>query len=289
LLHLPTGRLAVSDPGYEFGPEPLDRDVPPALHRVELALRSWRSDDGVVTPPLLIAAVRVSLQPGAAARFAAVRSALRGEPLDVGVDSGLVSVFDRAALPGLAGAAILDALPGSGPEHVAGGPAAHIVSAPGGGGIFVCSAGMGDGAYRAWWGETTEGETVELIVDFGLLEHSIWRTVERPASVLLGSAAAVRLAFAGTSIELEPVPPASMGRPFTWTPVEHQVVFRRPAGPHWDFSLRDAAGGWVGGPGSAELVPGPWFEVFDRTQIERAAIIRVQVLEGTAPDEPLES
>ena len=32
-LHLPTGRLAIHDPGYEFAPDPLDRDVSTGLHR----------------------------------------------------------------------------------------------------------------------------------------------------------------------------------------------------------------------------------------------------------------
>jgi hypothetical protein len=34
---------------------------------------------------------------------------------------------------------------------------------------------------------------------------------------------------------------------------------------------------------------GPWFEVFDRAQLERAATVRIRIHEGNAPDEALES
>lgn len=33
-LELPTGRLAIHDPGYEFAPEPLDRDIPAGAHHI---------------------------------------------------------------------------------------------------------------------------------------------------------------------------------------------------------------------------------------------------------------
>jgi hypothetical protein len=147
---------------------------------------------------------------------------------------------------------------------------------------------MGDGGYRAWWGEDAADEAVELVVDFGLLEHSLWRTVELPAATLLASAARIRLALAGTGLELEPVSAESMGVPYRWSPVETQVAFRRPAGPNWEFTLLDADETWVGSPGRAELVPGPRFEIFDRAQIERAAVLRIRIHEGNAPDEPLD-
>ena len=287
-IDLPTGRLAIHDPGYEFAPDPLDRDLAPGPHRVDLALRSWTSDDGVVSPPGLIAAVRVGHGPGRPERFVAVRSALLGADLSIGVDSGLVAVFDRALLPALAGSAILDVIPESSPASDAGGPPAQIVLTPVGT-VFVCMAGMGDGSYRAWWGENADGETVELIVDFGLLAHSLWRTVERPASTLLASAARIRLAFAGTGLELEPVPRESIDVPFGPAAAETQIAFRRPAGPLWEFTLLDDDGAWAGGPGLIQMGRGPWFEVFDRAQIERAETLRVRIHEGTAPDEPLES
>jgi hypothetical protein len=301
-LELPTGRLAIHDPGYEFAPDPLDREVPPGRHRVDLALRSWIGDDGTFYPPHLIAAVRVTLRPGRPERFVAVLSALRGRDLDIGVDSGLVSVFDRALLPTLAGAAILDAMPETSTGTAAGAIEASIWPASAGS-VFVCTAGMGDGGYRAWWGEDAEGETVELIVDFGLLEHSLWRTVERPAAALLGSAARIRLAFAGTGLELEPVPlesigaplhpvpPGSLGGPIRHTAAEAEakVALRRPPGPLWEFSLRDGDGSWMGGPGLIQMMPGPWFEVFDRALIERADVVRIRIHEGNVPDEPLEA
>ena len=151
LLDLPTGRLAIHDPGYEFAPDPLDRDGPPGAHAVDLVLRSWRADDDTVTPCAMIAAVRVRLRAGLPERLVAVRSALRNTDLDIGVDSGLVSIFDRALLAELAGAAILDAVPGCAPEGTPGNPTAHIEAAPGGGSLFTCQAGMGDGSYRVWW------------------------------------------------------------------------------------------------------------------------------------------
>jgi hypothetical protein len=287
-LYLPTGRLAIHDPGYEFAPDPLDREVAPGAYAVDLALRSWTGEDGVYHPPHLIAAVRVRLRPGRPDQFVPVQSALRGRELDIGVDSGLVSIFDRMLLPTLGGSAILDAMPETSTGAQAGTIEAAIWPAAAGS-VFVCTAGMGDGGYRAWWGEDADGEAVELIVDFGLLEHSVWRTVERPAGTLLESAARIRLAFAGTGLELEPVAAEAMGVPYRWTPEEAQVAFRRPAGPLWELSLRDADGAWVGGPGRAQLVPGPWFEVFDRTQIERAATVRIRIHEGNAPHEPLEA
>jgi hypothetical protein len=287
-IELPTGRLAIHDPGYEFTPDPLDRDVPPGAHLVDLALRSWRNQDGTVAPPGLIAAVRVALRPGRAERFVPVRSALRGRDLDIGVDSGLVAIFDRELLPTLAGAAILDAMPETSTGTDAGTLEAAVWPARVGS-VFACSAGMGDGGYRAWWGEDEAGETVELIVDFGLLEHSRWRTVELPASVLMAGAARIRLALAGTGVDLEPVPVESIGGPIFWAPAETQVAFRRPPGPLWEFRLYDADGSLIGSPGHVQLVPGPWFEVFDHAQIERAETLRVRINEGTAPDEPLES
>ena len=287
-LELPTGRLAIHDPGYEFAPDPLDRDVPAGAHRVDLALRSWRNQDGAVSPPGLIAAVRVALAPGRAERFVPVRSALRDRDLDIGVDSGLVAVFDRELFTALGGAALLDVIPDSSPASDAAGTAAEIVLTPVGP-VFVCTAGMGDGGYRAWWGEDDGDDAVELIVDFGLLAHSLWRTVERPASTLLASAARIRLAFAGTGLELEPVPRESIDVPFGPAAAETQIAFRRPAGPLWEFTLLDDDGAWAGGPGLIQMGRGPWFEVFDRAQIERATTVRVRIHEGSAPDEPLES
>jgi hypothetical protein len=287
-VELPTGRLAIYDPGYEFAPDPLDRDVPPGAHFVDLALRSWRNQDGSVAPPGLIAAVRVALRPGRAERFVPVRSALRGRDLDIGVDSGLVAIFDRELLPALGGAAILDAMPETSTGTAAGTLEAAVWPAAAGS-VFVCTAGMGDGGYRAWWGESADGEAVELIVDFGLLAYSLWRTVERPAATLLASAARIRLAFAGTGLELEPVPRESIDVPSAPGAAETQIAFRRPAGPLWEFTLLDADGAWAGGPGLIQMGRGPWFEVFDRAQLERAATVRIRIHEGNAPDEALES
>jgi hypothetical protein len=287
-LVLPTGRVAIHDPGYEFAPDPLDRDVPPGAHRVDLALRSWTADDGTVTPRAMIAAVRVRLRPARPARFAPVRSALRQSDLDVGVDSGLLSIFDRALLPELNGAAILDAIPGCAPEGTAGSPTAHVAAAPAAGSLFTCQAGMGDGSYRAWWGIDAGDDAVELIVDFGLLSHSLWRTTEIPAGALLGTAARLRLALLGTGVELEPVPFDSVPIPYPSAVAGTSVAFRRPAGPLWEFTLLDGEGAWAGSPGRGQLVPGPWFEVFDRRQIERASTLRIRIHEGVAPDGPLD-
>jgi hypothetical protein len=287
-LVLPSGRLAIQDPGYDFAPDPLDRDVPPGGHPVDLALRTWTSEDGVVSPPLLIAAVRVALRPGRPERYTPVRSALRRQDLSIGVDSGLVAIFDRALLRMLAGSAILDAMPEASTGSNVGSPNAHIVPAAVGS-VFVSMAGMGDGAYRAWWGESDGGEAVELIVDFGLLAHSRWRTVERPAAMLLTSGARIRLALAGTGLELEPVALESIGAPLHWGTPETQIAFRRPPGPLWEISLHDADGVWAGSTGHVEMMPGPWFEVFDRTQLERAQTVRIRIHEGDAPDEPLEA
>jgi hypothetical protein len=286
-LSLPTGQLAIHDPGYEFAPDPLDRSVPAGSHPVDLLLRTWRNPDGEIGPPLLIAAVRLVAGPGDVDRYVPVLSATRGAALDIGVDSGLVAIFDRATLPALLGVAILDAVPDSGPDYPPGVVPAHIVPGPRGG-IFASTAGMGDGAYRAWWGEGADGELRELIVDFGLLEHSLWRTVERPASILLESAARIRLALAGTGVELEPVPMDSIEVSLPWAPTDAQLAFRRPPGPVWEMSLQAADGAWVAGPGLVQVVPGPWYEIFDRGQVEGAATLRIRIHEGRVPDQPLE-
>lgn len=286
-IELPTGRVAIHDPGYEFAPDPLDRDVPPGAHVVDLALRSWRNQDGTVAPPGLIAAVKVGLRPGRAASFVPVRSALRARDLDIGVDSGLVAIFDRELLPALAGTAILDAMPETSTGTAAGILEAAIWPAVAGS-VFVCTAGMGDGGYRAWWGLDVDDEAVELIVDFGLLSHSLWRTVEIPAEALLGSAARLRLALLGSGVELEPIPFESIPIELPWKPEEASLAFRRPAGPLWELTLLDREQAWVGGPGHGQLVPGPWFEIFDRRQIERAATLRIRIHEGLAPDMPLD-
>jgi hypothetical protein len=287
-IELPTGHLAIHDPGYGFAPDPLDRDAPPGEHGVDFVLRSWTADDGTVTPRAMIAAVRVDLRPGRPERYVPVHSALHDRDLDIGVDSGLVSIFDRALLRELAGAAILDAVPDCAPEGTLGNPTAHIEAAPGGGSLFTCQAGMGDGSYRAWWGLDGNDDALELIVDFGVLSHSLWRTVEIPAGALLGSAARLRLALLGTGVELEPVPFDSIPIPYPWASEATAVAFRRPAGPLWEFRLYEADGTLVGSPGLGQMVPGPWFEVFDRSQIERAEILRVRIHEGNRPDEPLE-
>lgn len=288
VLRLPTGRLAIHDPGYEFAPDPLDRDVPPGAYVVDLARRSWTDSDGTLIPAALTAAVRISVRPGEARRFVPIRTSVGDHELSVGVDSGLVAVFDRALLQRLASRAILDAVPGSVPEEASGQPAAHIVAAPGGGGIFVCQAGMGDGSYRSWWALDPDGEVVEIIVDFGLLEHSLWRIVEVPSSAFLGSPARLRLALAGTGLELEPVPAASIGVPIPWAPPEGIVALRRPAGPLWEFRMLDGGGAIIGSPGQAQLVPGSWFELFDIALLERSEIVRVRIHEGTEPLQQIE-
>jgi hypothetical protein len=288
VLGLPTGRLAIHDPGYAFAPDRLDRDVPPGVHVVDLVVRSWTSDDGAFTTAAFTAAARAAVRPGEVRRYVPVRTSADDRELSIGVDSGLVAVFDRALLDRLSSTAILDAVPGSAPDGSPGQPPAHIVAAPGGGGIFVCQAGMGDGSYRAWWGLDVDGEVVELIVDFGELEHSLWRTVELPASAFLGSPARLRLALASTGLELEPVPPASIGVPIPWATPEEIVALRRPAGPAWEFRMLDAGGAIIGSPGQAQLVPGPWFELFDIGLLRRSELVRVRIHEGTEPHEAIE-
>jgi uncharacterized protein DUF4241 len=283
MLPVPTGRLAIHDPGYEFAPEVLDRTVQPGIYPVDLALRSWTNPDGTVAPAALTAAARISFGGGRADRHVHVRSADGASDLVFGVDSGLISVFDRSLLAGLNGAAILDRLPDDVPGRRADRPPASVEGLPTGGSLFVCQAGMGDGAYRAWWGLGEDDEPTELIVDFGLLEYSRWRTVEFPAAAMLGSAARLRLAIAGTGLDLEPVPFDSLGMPPPPTMSGDLIALRRPAGGTLEFRLLDSDGTVVGNPGLAQLVPGPWFDIFRRAQVERAETVRVRIHEGTMP------
>ena len=287
-LELPTGRLAIHDPGYEFAPEALNGELDPGAYPVDVVLRSWRGEDGATTEAALIAALRIAVTPAATARYVAVRTSVGDRDLDIGVDSGLVAVFDRSLLGRLGSSAILDAIPGSAPDHLVEEPIAHIVAAPGGGSILVSRAGMGDGAYRAWWGLDAQREITELIVDFSLLSYSTWQSREIPVDVLLGSAAGLRLALARLDVELEQVPPSSIGVPLQWASPDDVVAFRRPAGPHWEFRLVDTEGVVIGGPGLTQLFPGPWFEIFPREQLERASTVRIRVHLGNEPDEVVE-
>jgi hypothetical protein len=288
-IDVPSGRLAIQDPAVELTPDTLDRTIPPGAYPVDLALRSWTAEDGAIIEGALIAAARIAIRSRPAVRFVPVRASAGLTELAVDVDSRLISVFDRSSLAALAGTSILDAVGASAPEWRPDVPFAYIVAAPGGGTIFVCESGKGDGRYRAWWGLAGDDEIVELVVDFGELEYSLWRTVEFPASAILGSAARLRLALAGTGLELEPVPAESLGIPIppgtAGSPGTggRYVALRRPAGPRWELRLLDASGALVGSPGQAQLIPGPWFEVFERVLVERASTVRVRIHGGRAP------
>lgn len=287
-LTLPTGRLAVHDPGYEFAPDALDHSVSPGGYPIELALRSWTRPDGTVVPRAVTAAVRVSFGGGEVRRFAPVRSSDGRRELVFGVDSGLIAIFDRSLLKTLAGIALLDAIPDDKPEASSGLPPAGMVAGPGGASVFMCQAGKGDGAYRAWWGLDEDDAAAELIVDFGELWFSRWRTVEFPANVLLSSAKRLQLALAGSGLEYEPVPFASLGIPPPPTMSEDLVALQRPAGQLLELRLLDDAGTVIGNPGHAQLFPGPWFEILERKLVERASMVRVRIHEGNVPLEPLE-
>ena len=288
-LGLPTGHVAIRDPGYEFAPDPLDRVVPSGVHKVDLAVRSWTAADGTVTEAGLIAAVRVTVRHGEALRFMPVRTSAGDKELAIGVDSGLVAVFDRAFLAALSSSAILDAIPESAPEGAPGQPPAYILAVPHGGGIFVCQAGMGDGSYRAWWGLDEDDEAVALIVDFGVLEHSRWRTIEVPSDAFLGSAARLRLALGGTGLDLVPVPATSIGAPISWASPDDVVAVRREAGPHMEFRMLDSNGAVLGSPGHTQLFPGPWYELFAIALLERSETVRVRIHEGTEPLQPMDT
>jgi hypothetical protein len=286
-MDLPTGRIAVHDPGYEFAPARLDRDVPPGRYPVDVALRSWTAPDGTERLASIIAAARLRFADEPAASHVPVRSATGGdEPAVFGVDSGLISLFDRSLLERLGGAAILDAVPATADQIPPEAMQARIVPAPGLTSVFVCQAGKGDGAYLAWWGLDDEGAAVELVVDFGELVENAWRVVELPAEVFRGGPARLKLALAGTGVELEPVPVASIGHPVAWAAPEAIRAFRRPPGPLWEFTMLDSEGAWVGSPGLTQMVPGPWFELFELEKLERAATIRIRIHEGTRALKP---
>jgi hypothetical protein len=287
-LALPTGRLAIHDPGYEFAPDALDRSAAPGTYPVDLALRSWIGPDGLLVERAITAAARLSFGGGVARAFVPVRSSDGQRELVFGVDSGLISVFDRSLLGSLGGKALLDSLPDDVPRSEPDRPPAQISSMPDGQRLFVCQAGKGDGAYRAWWGLDADGEAVEVIVDFGELEYSRWRTVEFPASVLLASAARLRLALAGSGLELVPVPFESIGIPLL-PPMNGPIVaLRRVAGQHLELRLFDEDGTLIGSPGHGQLIPGPWFEFLERAMVERAATVRIRIHDGTSPLELLE-
>jgi len=283
-IDLPTGRIAVHDPGYEFAPARIDRDVPPGRYPIDVALRSWTAPDGTERLASIIAAARLRFGDNPAASHLPVRLGTGGdEPAVFGVDSGLISMFDRSLLERLGGAAILDAFPATADQIPPAELQARIVPAPGLLSVFVCQAGKGDGAYLAWWGLGEEGSVVELVIDFGELIENVWNVVEIPAEAFRGGAARLKLALAGTGVDLEPVPVESIGVPIHWAAPEDVRAFRRPAGSRWHLSLRDAGGAWIGGPGLTQLFPGPEFEWFKKDELDRAVTVRIEIHEGTKP------
>jgi hypothetical protein len=258
--------------------------VPPGRYPVDVALRSWTAPDGTERLASIIAAARLRFGSEPAVSYVPVRPAAGGEePAVFGVDSGLISVFDRSLLERLGGAAILDAVPAMADQIPPAEVQARIVPAPGLASIFVCQAGKGDGAYLAWWGLAEDGAVVELVVDFGELIETDWRVVELPAEVFRGGPARLKLALAGTGVELEPVPAESIGAPIHWAAPDEVRAFRRPAGSRWHLSLLDADGTWIGGSGLTQLFPGPEFEWVKKEELERAATVRIRIPEGTRP------
>jgi uncharacterized protein DUF4241 len=288
MLPIPTGRLAIHDPGYDTAPDALDRSVMPGLYRVDRILRSWTAPDGKVRLRSITAAVRISFGGGEAELHVPVRSSDGNSALVFGVDSGLISIFDRSLLRTLAGKALLDTVPDDLPDRSGELPPAAIVAGPGGTSLLMCQAGKGDGAYRAWWGLDADDDAVELIVDFGELTYSRWRTVEFPSSALLDSANRLRLALAGSGLEYEPVPFESFGIPPPPLMSDDLVAFSRPAGQLLELRLLDGAGTVIGSPGHVQLFPGPWLEVLERELVQRASTVRVRIHEGNVPLEPLE-
>jgi hypothetical protein len=164
-LKVPTGRMAVCDQGaWSFERDRHVWEVPAGEYPVDLATYRHRA-----------AMVRVRFSEERAVRWvAALGTDARGVPLTIGVDAGMLAFVDASAAPVLGRRWATD-----GEKFVPDTDALHAALTANGGdwatwwfepdasqSLLAVRAGMGGGAYPAFWGETAEGRRVAFVVDF---------------------------------------------------------------------------------------------------------------------------
>ena len=206
-LSFPTGRVAISDPGYllfDTHPDVLDRIVPPGR---------WPCDISIVGGT--VAAMRVRFADGPAVRWEPARLRDDGELYGFGVDGGMMTVFDADALEHSTGEQLEQVLDADPPRD------ARVFKLRPGAEYFVSWSGKGDGGYPAWWGLTAGGAPAELIVEFDVLVYTTTTTFELPLSSLPpdGPVLDPQLAMEGISVEV--VSPDEVLTPSIWDVPDH--------------------------------------------------------------------
>jgi len=159
-VHLPDGRVAVSDPSDPVA-EPA-ATVAPGRYPVSLRVVRHRSGDERVAAAVM--------------RFVDAEPATFEAAAWVATDSAMAAIGAPAALAALAVGEQPDAL-GEALEATY----RHTwqwASQPIGdhGDVALFSTGMGDGSYRLWIGRLSVGDPACLLLDCGLLDES-WRVV----------------------------------------------------------------------------------------------------------------
>jgi len=159
-VHLPDGRVAVSDPSDPVA-EPA-ATVAPGRYPVSLRVVRHRSGDERVAAAVM--------------RFVDAEPATFEAAAWVATDSAMAAIGAPAALAALAAGEQPDAL-GEALEATY----RHTwqwASQPIGdhGDVALFSTGMGDGSYRLWIGRLSVGDPACLLLDCGLLDES-WRVV----------------------------------------------------------------------------------------------------------------
>jgi hypothetical protein len=174
MLRLPTGQLVVADPGHlaTGGREALTATFPRGRHPVTLALARFAENPEHVR----VAGCRVDVRDVAPVTWEQALfpgqdpSTLGdGEFFGVGVDAGLLSFFDAAALPGLVEASRhWDEPRGLWEELSATVLAADSVELEDpetGTNLIAFRIGWGDGAYPVWIGRAGDGEVARIVAD----------------------------------------------------------------------------------------------------------------------------
>jgi hypothetical protein len=180
-LHVSTGSIVACDPFACSSAVAFSRRIPPGEYEVRL----HRVDLGAAGPR--IASARLIIQPDAPIATLEAAAIEGNGPLDYFVDAGLGSFMDEAARAELA--RVIDEFYRAHPD---GNYYTDILAAefkrsalspddPGDIGdwtmhkfpgtahnVAMFASGMGDGAYKSYWGLDSNGEIVALLTDFAI-------------------------------------------------------------------------------------------------------------------------
>lgn len=298
-LDVPTGGLAISDPGY------LQHQQPDLLD-VEVLTGRWPCEVAVANGT--VAAMRVRFGAAPARAWAPAKLTEDGRLWGFGVDSGLIAIFDARAM---VAAHQVDATVD--PVFMASSaPSALVVSLPAGPELFVSRAGKGDGAYPAWWGVDDDGARVELVVEFDVLLYATSRSFDIPLGELPAVGPVLDPGLAMDGIAMEVVSGEDVEGPLDiWSRLSPEQLAHLPEGHRarrhddravalavrtagssatsFDLALVDDAGERVYYEGGgSKLVVGDEHTYSWRADpaLERAASLRVLLRDGPFPMPP---